>query len=82
MMDVLVFAREHAPQITATLGVVTYAVFRNKLTAGGTMAGVLAGVIHMLHPWSAFFWLVPIFFGLGTLVTKVCTQSFAATPRV
>lgn len=65
------FAREHVAQISATIALVTYAVSRNKLTPAGVLSGVVVAIIHMLHPWQAFFWLLMVFFLLGTLVTKV-----------
>lgn len=65
------FAREHIAQITATAGLVTYALARNKLTPGGIVAGVAVAIIHMAHPWPAFFWLLIAFFAVGTGVTKV-----------
>lgn len=67
------FAREHVAQISATIALVTYAVSRNKLTPAGVLSGVVVAIIHMLHPWQAFFWLLMVFFLLGTLVTKVRT---------
>ena len=70
-MDPTLFAKQHAPQITAVVALVTYGIARNKFTAGGVIAGVFVSVIHMLHPWPAFFWLLTIFVFLGTLVTKV-----------
>ncbi|KAK5109005.1 hypothetical protein LTR62_007639 [Meristemomyces frigidus] len=59
------------PQITATTALVTYAHTRHKLTPAGILAGILVAGIHMLHPWPAFFWLLIIFFVLGTGVTRV-----------
>ncbi|CAK3930143.1 Transmembrane 19 [Lecanosticta acicola] len=70
-MDVSTFARDHVPQITATIGLVTYASTRRKLTLAGILAGILVAGIHMLHPWPAFFWLLIVFFVLGTGVTKI-----------
>lgn len=73
-MDVAIaFAREHVPEITGTVGLVTYALLRNKLTIPGIFSGILVAGVHMLHPWKAFFWLLIIFFVLGTLVTRVST---------
>ncbi len=71
MMDVTRFAREHVPQITAVTILVSYGVARNKFSPGGLVAGVLVSVVHMLHPWPAFFWLLTSFVFLGTLITKV-----------
>ena len=70
-MDVSAFARDHISQITATTGLVTYAIARKKLTAGGIVAGIFVATIHMIHPWPAFFWLLMLFFLFGTFVTKV-----------
>ena len=70
-MDIATFAKERIPQITATVGLVTYAIVRNKLTTGGIFAGIFIATVHMLHPWPAFFWLLMLFFLFGTLVTKV-----------
>ena len=70
-MDMGTFARSHVPQITATAGLVTYALLRNKLTTGGIFAGILVATMHMIHPWPAFFWLLILFFLFGTVVTKV-----------
>ncbi|TKA25189.1 hypothetical protein B0A50_05887 [Salinomyces thailandicus] len=70
-MDLSTFLRSRAPQITATTGLVTYALLRNKLTPGGILAGITVAFIHMLHPWPAFFWLLMLFFLFGTLVTRI-----------
>nr|POE51905.1 protein pgr [Quercus suber] len=70
-MSVLEFVGSHIPQILATSALVTYAQLRNKLTPGGIAAGIFVAVIHMLHPWAAFFWLPILFFFLGTLVTRI-----------
>lgn len=70
-MDISTFARTHVPQITGTALLVGYATLRNKLTLGGIFAGILVAFIHMLHPWPAFFWLLVLFFFLGTLVTRI-----------
>jgi uncharacterized membrane protein len=65
------FAQDHLPEITGTVGLVSYALLRNKLTPAGILAGILVAGIHMLHPWRAFFWLLIVFFLVGTLVTRV-----------
>lgn len=70
-MSLLGFAQSHASQILATAGLVAYALARKKLTAGGIFAGIFVATIHMIHPWPAFFWLLIIFFLLGTVITKV-----------
>jgi MFS family permease len=46
-------------------------LIRNKLTPAGIFAGILVAGIHTLHPWRAFFWLLIVFFLVGTLVTRV-----------
>ncbi|USW56780.1 hypothetical protein Slin15195_G100990 [Septoria linicola] len=70
-MDIQSFAKQHTTQISATIALVTYAVSRKKLTPAGVLSGVVVAVIHMLHPWQAFFWLLMVFFLLGTFVTKI-----------
>ena len=70
-MDFKTFAQEHVSQITATAGLVTYAITRKKLTAGGIVAGCFVALVHMIHPWPTVFWLLILFFLLGTVVTKV-----------
>ena len=73
-MSLLAFAQSHVPQILATVGLVAYALMRNKLTVGGIFTGISIATAHMLHPWPAFFWLLILFFLFGTVVTKVSTQ--------
>lgn len=70
-MDLSVFGRQHASQIAATAGLVSYALLRKKLTTGGIFAGILVAFVHMLHPWPAFFWLLILFFLFGTIVTRI-----------
>lgn len=70
-MDITTFAQDHVPQITATVGLVLYALLRNKLTPGGIGAGILVAYVHMLHPWPAFFWLLILFSLFGTVVTRI-----------
>ncbi|SMR58725.1 unnamed protein product [Zymoseptoria tritici ST99CH_1E4] len=70
-MDMSTFAKEHVSQITATIGLVTFAIVKNKLTPAGIVAGIFVAFIHMLHPWPAFFWLLILFFFFGTVVTKI-----------
>lgn len=70
-MDLKTFAQDHISEITATAGLVTYALLRKKLTAGGIFAGIFVATVHMIHPWPAFFWLLILFFLFGTFVTKV-----------
>ncbi|KAK1821274.1 hypothetical protein LTR12_004332 [Friedmanniomyces endolithicus] len=83
----LSFALTHIPQLTGTACLVAYAALRHKLTPPGILAGTLVALIHMLHPWQAFFWLLIIFFLLGTVVTRIghkakrlITQSAHPTP--
>lgn len=71
-IDVAMFAKTHVSQVTATIGLVTFAITKKKLTPGGIAAGILVAFIHMVHPWPAFFWLLTLFFFFGTVVTKVC----------
>jgi MFS family permease len=70
-LHVASFAQDHLPEITGTVGLVSYALLRNKLTPAGIVAGILVAGVHMLHPWRAFFWLLMVFFLVGTLVTRV-----------
>lgn len=70
-MDVTAFAVEHASQILATIGLVTFALFKKKLTPGGILAAIAVAIVHMLDPWPVFFWLLVPFFLLGVLVTKI-----------
>lgn len=65
------FAKDHAGQLTAVVGLITYGLARKKFTAGGVVAGIVVCMIHMIHPWPAFFWLLTIFVFVGVLVTKV-----------
>lgn len=70
-MDVNTFARNHASQIAATIGLVTFALAKNKLTPGGIVVAILVATVHMLDPYPVFFWLLVPFFLLGVLVTKI-----------
>ncbi|KAF2723768.1 hypothetical protein K431DRAFT_282461 [Polychaeton citri CBS 116435] len=70
-MAVKAFASTHIPQITATAGLVTFALAKHKLTPGGIVAAILTAFVHMLHPWPVFFWLLVTFFLGGVVVTKV-----------
>lgn len=70
-MDLTTFARNHAGQITATIGLVTFALAKNKLTPGGIIVATIVATIHMLDPYPVFFWLLVPFFLLGVLVTKI-----------
>jgi uncharacterized membrane protein len=75
VMDIASFAKDHAAQLTAVIGLISYGLARKKFTAGGVAAGIFVCGIHMIHPWPAFFWLLTIFVFLGTLVTKVNTDT-------
>jgi len=70
-MSLATFALDHASQIAATAGLVTFALAKNKLTPGGIVSAVGVAIIHMLDPWPVFFWLLVPFFLLGVLVTKI-----------
>lgn len=71
IIDLRAFARDHAGQITATIGLVTFALAKNKLTPGGIVTAIVVATIHMLDPYPVFFWLLVPFFLLGVLVTKI-----------
>lgn len=66
------FGAEHPLQILITAGLVVYSLAKNKLTGDGIVAAVVTAVIHMLHPWGVFFYLLVTFFMAGTVATKVC----------
>ena len=61
--------------IPATLALVYRAYSRNSLTPAGIITAAVTAVIHAIHPWSAFFALLVVFFLGGTAVTKVSTVS-------
>ncbi|KAH9823773.1 Transmembrane protein 19, partial [Teratosphaeria destructans] len=67
----LTFTRAHIPEITSTALLATYATLHHKLTPLGTLTGILTATLHMLHPNPTYFWLLMLFFALGTLVTRV-----------
>lgn len=52
------FAREHTAQIAATIGLVTFALAKNKLTPGGIVVAIVVATVHMLDPYPVFFWLL------------------------
>lgn len=66
------FGAAHPLQITITAGLVVYSVSKKKLTPDGIAAAVVTAVVHMLHPWGVFFYLLVTFFLAGTIATKVC----------
>ncbi|KAI7680613.1 hypothetical protein KC319_g2064, partial [Hortaea werneckii] len=37
----------------------------------GILTGIASATIHMQHPYPAFFWLLMLFFLLGTAVTRI-----------
>lgn len=57
--------------IPATVALVLRAYLKKSLTPGGIVAAALTAVVHALHPWSAFYALLVVFFLGGTTVTKV-----------
>lgn len=69
---ILAFGSTHPLQILITAGLVVYSLAKNKLTPDGIVAAVVTAFIHMLHPWSVFFYLLVTFFMAGTVATKVC----------
>ncbi|KAL1303418.1 hypothetical protein AAFC00_006809 [Neodothiora populina] len=65
------FVTAHAPQVLVTVALVVYSLSKKKLTPDGIAAAIVTAVIHMLHPWSVFFYLLVTFFMAGTIATKV-----------
>jgi uncharacterized membrane protein len=61
----------HEIAVPATLALVYRAVSHKSLTPLGIFAAVLTAIIHALHPWSAPFALLCVFFLLGSQATKV-----------
>lgn len=57
--------------VPATLALVYRAWSRKSLTPVGIVAAALTAVVHALHPCSAPFAFVVVFFLSGTYVTKV-----------
>ncbi|KAI9731392.1 MAG: hypothetical protein M1834_005298 [Cirrosporium novae-zelandiae] len=57
--------------IPATLALVYRAWSHKSLTPAGIAAAVVTALVHSLHPWSAPFALLGVFFLAGTAVTKV-----------
>ena len=58
--------------VPSTSALIAYAWYRQSLTLQGILAATLTAVAHVLHPWSAFYGLLAVFFLSGTFVTKVC----------
>lgn len=57
--------------IPAICGLVYRAWSRQSLTPLGLVAAAITAVAHALHPWSAPFALLVVFYLGGTKVTKV-----------
>ncbi|PLB41717.1 DUF92 domain-containing protein [Aspergillus candidus] len=57
--------------VPAILGLVYRAWSRQSLTTPGLVAAALTAVAHALHPWSAPFALLVVFYLGGTKVTKI-----------
>ena len=57
--------------IPAIVAIVYRAYSRNSLTPLGLVVATITAVIHALHPWSAPFALLGVFFLSGTAATKV-----------
>lgn len=55
----------------AILALVYRAWSRNSLTPLGIVVAALTAIVHAIHPWSAPFTLLVVFFLAGTTVTKV-----------
>jgi uncharacterized membrane protein len=60
--------------IPAVVGLVFRAWKRKSLTPLGLAVAALTASAHALHPWSAPFALLGVFYFGGTKVTKVCTR--------
>ena len=65
------FGAGHPLQILITAGLVAYSSAKKKLTPNGIIAAIVTAVVHMLHPWGVFFYLLVTFFLAGTIATKV-----------
>jgi uncharacterized protein (TIGR00297 family) len=61
----------HEVAVPATLAIVYRAYSHKSLTPVGLIVAVLTATVHALHPWSAPFALLGIFFLLGSQATKV-----------
>jgi uncharacterized membrane protein len=55
----------------AIVALVYRAWSRNSLTPLGIIVAVITAIAHAVHPWSAPFALLVVFFLAGTTVTKV-----------
>lgn len=58
--------------IPAILALLYRAYSRKSLTPSAIIVAALTATIHAVHPWSAPFALLGVFFLAGTAVTKVC----------
>ena len=56
--------------VPATLALVYRAYSRNSLTPAGIAVAAVTAVVHAIHPWSACFAFLVVFFLAGTAVTK------------
>jgi uncharacterized membrane protein len=65
--------------VPATLALVYRAYSRKSLTPLGIVVATATAIIHALHPWSAPFALLVVFFLGGTTVTKVCLPHLTST---
>ena len=61
----------HEVAVLATLALVYRAYSHKSLTPVGILAAIATAVVHAIHPWSAPFALLCIFFLLGSQATKV-----------
>ncbi|KAH6615235.1 integral membrane protein DUF92-domain-containing protein [Boeremia exigua] len=61
------------PEIAVPLiaGLVYRAWSHKSLTPAGIATAIVTAVVHAIHPWSAFFLLLAVFFLAGSAVTKV-----------
>jgi len=57
--------------VPATLSLVYRAYSHKSLTPLGIIAAIVTAIAHSIHPWSAPFALLIVFFIGGTAVTKV-----------
>lgn len=66
------------PEIAVPLiAALVYRAWSHKsLTPVGIATAFATAVVHAIHPWGAFFFLLAAFFLAGTTVTKVCGTSW------
>lgn len=57
--------------VPAVTALVYRAWSRKSLTPAGLVAAVLTALVHVVHPWSAPFFLLAVFYLGGTSATKV-----------